>query len=194
MNALKALWTQLRDELSANHRLRLGAWSIAFILLLFLTLLQGDRLAAAYEGYVDSADRLAEVGRLVEGHDWSAAHDRERQRNAQLTAFFWQAQTRGLAEASLQAVLTQLLTGLEFRSIRVRPGVTQPVPDVPGLWRIQAQVNANYRQGAELKLLYALAHSEKKVIVDRLDIVRQNARVVLIVSAYFTGIAEADEG
>ena len=193
MNALKALWAQLREELSANHRLRLGAWSIAFILLLFLTLLQGERLAAAYDGYADSAGRLARAERLLEGHDWSAAHERERQRNAQLAASFWQAQTQGLAEASLQAALTQLLTRLKFGNVRIRSGVTQPVPDVPGLWQIQAQVNGSYRPGAELGLLYALAHADRKVIVDRLDIARQNRRMVLIVSAYFTGIAEAEE-
>ena len=190
MNALKALWRQLRAELSANHRLRLGVWGIAFTLLLFLTLLQGDRLVAAYEGYAGAADRLARAERLLEGHDWTAAKDLEQQRNAQLAAAFWRAETQGVAEASLQAALTQLLASLEFYNVRIRPGVSQPVPDVPGLWQIQAQVNAGYRKGAELQLLYALANSEKKIIVDRMDMVSQDAGLLLIVSAYFTGIAE----
>ena len=182
----------MRAELAANHRLRFGVWSIAFILLLFLILLQGDRLTAAYEGYAIAADRLARAERLLDGEDWAAAHEGERQRNAQLSAAFWRAQTPGLAEASLQGMLTGLLAKLEFHNVRIRSGVNQPVPDAPHLWQIQAQVNAGYRQGAELQLLYELANHPQKLSVDRLDIARQSSRMVLIVSAYFTGIAEAD--
>ena len=190
MKALLAAWKRVRAELAANSRLRLGAWSIAFILLLFLALLQRDRMAVAYDGYAAAADRMARAERLLGGHDWSAAFEAERQRNDRLAALFWRADTQGLAQASLQATLTEMLGQLEFRNARIRSGVSEPVPDAPGLWRIQAQVNANYRQGAELQLLHRLATHPKKLIVDRLDIVPQNTRLLLIVSAYFTGVAE----
>lgn len=192
MKALLAAWRRLRTELAANNRLRLGAWSIAFILLVFLALLQRDRMAVAYEGYAAAADRMARAQRILGGHDWSAAFAAERQRNERLTALFWRADTQGLAQASLQAALTEMLGRLEFRNPRIRSGVSEPVPEAPGLWRIQAQVNASYRQGAELQLLHQLATHPRKLTVDRLDIVPQNSRLLLIVSAYFTGVAEDD--
>lgn len=190
MKALLAAWERVYTEFGANNRLRLGAWSIAFILLLFLTLLQGERMVVAYDAYAVAADRMARAERLLRGRDWSAAFEAERQRNERLTELFWRADTQGLAQANLQAALTNMLNQLEVRNSRIRSGVSEPVPEAPGLWRIQAQVNVRYQQGAELQLLHQLATYPRKLIVDRLDIVPQNSRLLLIVSAYFTGIAE----
>ena len=188
MNGLKAAWQRLRSELAANLRLRLGAWAAAFIVLFYAVLVQGDRVGAAHEGYVDGADRFARAERLRGQGEWNELLAAERLRNEQLSVLFWEAETQGLAEASLQAALQDLLKPLEFRNMRIQSGVSQPVPDVPGLWQIQAQVNAGYRQGAELQLLHKIATHPRKLVVNRLDLVPQNRRLLMIVSAYFTGI------
>ena len=193
MNGLKAAWQRLRSELAANLRLRLGAWAVAFIVLFYTVLVQGDRVAAAYDGYAEGADRFARAERLRGQAEWSDLLAAERTRNEQLSVLFWEAETQGLAEASLQAALQDLLKPLEFRNMRIQSGVSQPVPDVPGLWQIQAQVNAGYRQGAELQLLHQIATHPRKLAVNRLDLVPQNSRLLLIVSAYFTGIPPASE-
>ena len=193
MNGLKAAWQRLRSELAANLRLRLGAWAVAFIVLFYTVLVQGDRVAVAYDGYAEGADRFARAERLRGQAEWSDLLAAERTRNEQLSVLFWEAETQGLAEASLQAALQDLLKPLEFRNMRIQSGVSQPVPDVPGLWQIQAQVNAGYRQGAELQLLHKIATHPRKLAVNRLDLVPQNSRLLLIVSAYFTGIPPASE-
>ena len=193
MNGLKAAWERVRSELAANLRLRLGAWAVAFIVLFYAVLVQGDRVAAAYDEYADGADRFARAERLRGQGEWSELLAAEQERNEQLSALFWEAETQGLAEASLQAALQELLRPLEFRNMRIQSGVSQPVPDVPGLWQIQAQVNAGYRQGAELQLLHKIATHPRKLVVNRLDLVPQNRRLLLIVSAYFTGIPPASE-
>ncbi|MCY3641553.1 MAG: hypothetical protein OXG51_13535 [Gammaproteobacteria bacterium] len=193
MNGLKAAWERVRSELAANLRLRLGAWAVAFIVLFYAVLVQGDRVAAAYDEYADGADRFARAERLRGQGEWSELLAAEQERNEQLSALFWEAETQGLAEASLQAALQELLRPLEFRNMRIQSGVSQPVPDVPGLWQIQAQVNAGYRQGAELQLLHKIATHPRKLVVNRLDLVPQNRRLLLIVSAYFTGIPTESE-
>jgi len=193
VNGLKAAWQRLRSELAANLRLRLGAWAVAFIVLFYAVLVQGDRVGTAYEGYVDDADRFARAERLRGQGEWSELLAAERLRNEQLSVLFWEAETQGLAEASLQAALQDLLKPLEFRNMRIQSGVSQPVPDVPGLWQIQAQVNAGYRQGAELQLLHKIATHPRKLVVNRLDLVPQNRRLLMIVSAYFTGIPAESE-
>ena len=193
MNGLKAAWQRLRSELAANLRLRLGAWAVAFIVLFYAVLVQGDRVGATYEGYVDGADRFARAERLRGQGEWSELLAAERLRNEQLSVLFWEAETQGLAEASLQAALQEVLKPLEFRNMRIQSGVSQPVPDVPGLWQIQAQVNAGYRQGAELQLLHKIATHPRKLVVNRLDLVPQNRRLLMIVSAYFTGIPTESE-
>ena len=193
MNGLKAAWQRVRSELAANLRLRLGAWAVAFIVLFYAVLVQGDRVGAAYDEYADGADRFARAERLRGQGEWSELLAAEQERNEQLSALFWEAETQGLAEASLQAALQELLRPLEFRNMRIQSGVSQPVPDVPGLWQIQAQVNAGYRQGAELQLLHKIATHPRKLVVNRLDLVPQNRRLLLIVSAYFTGIPPVSE-
>lgn len=193
MNGLKAAWQRVRSELAANLRLRLGAWAVAFIVLFYAVLVQGDRVGAAYDEYADGADRFARAERLRGQGEWSELLAAEQARNEQLSALFWEAETQGLAEASLQAALQEVLRPLEFRNMRIQSGVSQPVPDVPGLWQIQAQVNAGYRQGAELQLLHKIATHPRKLVVNRLDLVPQNRRLLLIVSAYFTGIPPASE-
>ena len=193
MNGLQAAWERARSELAANLRLRLGAWTVAFIVLFYAVLVQGDRVVAAFAGYTDSADRFARAERLRGQGEWTELLAAERLRNEQLSALFWEAETQGLAEASLQAALQELLGPLEFRNMRIQSGVSQPVPDVPGLWQIQAQVNAGYRQGAELQLLHKIATHPRKLVVNRLDLVPQNRRLLMIVSAYFTGIPNESE-
>ena len=193
MNGLKAVWERVRSELATNLRLRLGAWAVAFIVLFYAVLVQGDRVGAAYDEYADGADRFARAERLRGQGEWSELLAAEQDRNEQLSALFWEAETQGLAEASLQAALQELLRPLEFRNMRIQSGVSQPVPDVPGLWQIQAQVNAGYRQGAELQLLHKIATHPRKLVVNRLDLVPQNRRLLLIVSAYFTGIPPVSE-
>ena len=193
MNSLKAAWERARSELAANLRLRLGAWAAAFIVLIYVMLVQGDRVTAAYDGYAASADRFARAERLRGQGEWSELLATERLRNEQLSALFWEAETQGIAEASLQAALQDLLKPLEFRNARIQSGVSQPVPDVSGLWQIQAQVNAGYRQGAELQLLHKIATHPRKLVVNRLDLVPQNSRLLMIVSAYFTGIPTEPE-
>ena len=64
MNSLKAAWERVRSELAANLRLRLGAWAVAFIVLFYAVLVQGDRVAAAYDEYADGPDRFARAERL----------------------------------------------------------------------------------------------------------------------------------
>ena len=193
MSALQDLWMRLRTEASGNLRLRLGIWAIAFIVLLSFILMQEDWKLAAQDNYAAAEDRLARAERLLGQGDWTVALDQERKRNERLEAQFWRAETPGLAEASLQAALAQMLGGPEFSNVRIRPGTSQPVPDAPGLWRVQAQVNARYRGGIELQLMHTMATSPRKLNVDRLDMVRRNSRLVMIVSAYFTGIAEGEE-
>ena len=193
MNGLQAAWERARSELSANLRLRVGVWAVAFIVLFYTVLVQGDRVTAAYDEYAGGADRYARAERLRGQAQWSELLAAEQARNEQLGALFWEAETQGLAEASLQAALQELLKPLEFRNMRMQSGVSQPVPDVPDLWQIQAQVTAGYRQGAELQLLHKIATHPRKLVVNRLDLVPQNRRLLMIVSAYFTGIPAESE-
>ena len=195
MRALRRILGPVAAEIGANARLRWGIWLIAGILLAYGILVQSERLAAAHRDYGTEAARLARATALLEGRDWSALLEAERETHGELEATFWRAETEGLAQAKLQDALTGIIEGLDFRDVLMRSGVSQPVPDLPGIWRVQTRLDAAYRGRAELHALHAIATHPNKLVVDRLDLrrrQRQRSHMVLILSAYFVGV-EAEQ-
>ena len=195
MSALHQALRPLAAELAGNARLRWGVWLILGIVLLYCVLVQSDRVAAVHDEYAAEADRLAKAEILLQRQDWPELLEAERKTHRALKAVFWEAKTEGLAQAKLQGALTGAVEGLALRKPRIRSGVSQPVPDLPGIWRVQTRLDATYRQGVELQVLHALATHPKKLIVDRLELRqrgRRNSYLTLILSAYFVGV-EAEQ-
>ena len=191
MNALHRALRPVAAELAGNARLRWGAWLIAAILLFWCVLVQFDRVAAVHGEYAAEAGHLAKARSLVERQDWHERLEAEREKHERLEAALWEAKTEGLAQAKLQGALNEAVEGLDVANLRIRSGVSQPVPDVPGVWRVQTRLDAAYRSGVELQVLHALATHPKKMIVDRLDLRRRDRKdsyMTLILSAYFTGV------
>lgn len=194
MSTLTDAVERYRAELAENTRLRLGLWFVLLLAVLYGALLQSDRVDAAYDEYAVEADRLARVEATLTSGDWQEWLATEQQTNAQLAARLWRADTPGLAQANLQAALSQITDGLALRNQRIRPGVSQAVPDAPGIWRIQMQLNASYRRGDELEVMHRIATFPRKLTLDRLDLSRSNDRLRLIVSAYFLGVRAEESG
>ena len=188
MNALARLLQDFRAEFAVNARLRAGVWAIAAVVLFYLALVQSDRVTSTHDGYVAEAGRLVRAEALLQREDWPQLLETERAANQALEAAFWQADTQGLAQAQLQAALAGISGSLNLRDVRIQPGLMQPVPDVPGIWRVQAQFSAGHGSGAQLQVLHALATHPKKLVIDRLDMVRGRARLVVMLSAYFVGL------
>ena len=201
MKALRRALRPLAAELVGNARLRWGVWLIAGILLVYCILVQSDRVAAVHDEYAAEAGRLAKTRNLAERQDWRERLEAERDTYRKLEAALWEARTEGLAQAKLQGALNEVIDGLGLDKPRIRSGVSQPVPDLPGVWRVQTRLDAAYRSGVELQVLHALATYPKKMIVDRLDLRRRTQRdsyLTLILSAYFVGVeaepAQSGEG
>ena len=195
MSGLNDVFASFAAELAGNARLRWGVWLVLGILLFYCILVQSDRVAAVHDEYAAETGQLTKAEALLRRRDWPDLLEAERQTHRALTATFWQAETEGLAQAKLQAALTGMIEGLDLRNLRIRSGVSQPVPDLPGIWRVQTRLDAAYRPGVELQVLHAVATYPKKLVVDRLDLSRrgrQDSRLTLILSAYFVGV-EAQE-
>ena len=195
MSALNQALRPLAAELADNARLRWGVWLILGIVLLYCILVQSDRVAAVHDEYAAEADRLAKAEILLQRQDWPELLEAERKTHRALKAVFWEAKTDGLAQAKLQGALTGAVEGLALRKPRIRSGGSQPVPELPELWRVQARLDGGYRPELEPQILHALATYPKKLIVDRLDLRRRSRRdshVTLILSAYFVGV-EAEQ-
>ena len=194
-NLAARAFASLRKELAANPRLRAGAWAIAGILILQGLLMQGDRVEAAYAAYAASASQLARAEGLTQDADWPGLLAAERARAAALAERAWQAESPGLAQARLQAAVTEITEGLEFRNPIVQAGISRPVPEVDGLWQAQAQFSGIASPGAELEVIRAIAKWPRKLVIDRLHVRRRDSRLTVLLSAYFDGVqAPPEEG
>ena len=192
MKALLQLALRAREELAANPRLRLGVWVIAAILLFYwVAIVQPERRALAVDEYADTASRLASSERVMARRDeWPGLRAAAEESDQALQRSFWRADTEGLARAGLQETLEKIVADLDVRNVAIESGASRPVPEVEGLWQVQARLTANYSAGTELKLLHALATHPSKLVVDRMDLVRgRQPRVFLIVSAHFVDLS-----
>ena len=178
----------LREEFTTNIRVRLGVWFVLAMVFFYWILVRFDDLQAARAEYAGEIVRLERAQDARADEDWPLLLEVEQRAGAELTANFWQAETAGVAQARLLAALTDLAGEVDLRGARVQPGVIQPVANTLDVWRVQARLTARHRMGAELRLLHALATHPKKLIVDRLVISQTQARVNILVSAYFVGL------
>lgn len=191
MSALNRAIRSAAAELGDNARARWGIRLALAIALLWCILVQSDRLAAMHERYAAAAARLDKAEALLARQDWHELLDAERDLHRSLEATFPEAGTEGLAQAKLQAALAGMIEPLDLRGPHIRSGASEPAPDLPGIWRVQARLDATYRPGVELKLLHALATHPNKLVVDRLVLRQRDGRdsyMTLVLSAYFTGV------
>lgn len=193
MSALTQALARAKAELADKPRLRAGVWAIAGILLAYLLLAQAGRLTDAYQEYVLRADGLDRVAGVLSRTDWPQLLEAERQNQQALQEALWRAETPGQAQAQLQQAVRTMIDGLGLRDARILPGVTQPVPGLPGLARVQVELVGRYSGGAALKLLEAIAVNPAKLVVDRLVQRRDSGYLEVLLSAYFIGV-ELDDG
>ncbi len=192
MNAWRQALARMRTELERSPRLRLGVWLIAGLLLVLGLTAQSDRLSAAATAYAEETRLLAGAQTALARTDWPELLAAEQAIHSTLAARFWQAETEGLAQAQLQQALREVADRLNLRNTRIRAGLTRTVPDLPGVCQVQARFRSTYRGGDELRLLYALATYDRKLVADSLLLNDRNAVVTFIVSAYYIGLtAEA---
>ena len=188
MNAWRQALARLRTELDRSPRLRLGVWAIAGLLLVLGLTAQSDRLAAATTAYAEETRLLAGAQTALARTDWPELLAAEKTVHDTLAARFWQAETEGLAQAQLQQALREMGERLDLRNVRIRAGLTRAVPELPGVCQVQARFRSTYRDGDELRLLYALATFDRKLVADRLQLTDRTSAVTVIVSAYFIGL------
>ena len=182
-------------EFAASARLRWGVRLAVAIVLGYCILVQSERLAAVDRDYAAETARLAKAEALLRRRDWPELLEAERATHREVKSMFWPAKTEGLAQARLQAALAGIVEPLALRNPRIHSGVSQPVPHLPGIWRVQTRLNAAYSPGIELKALHALAAHPKKLIVERLELSRhdqRDSRLMLIVSAHFVGVGAGE--
>ena len=188
MTTLRESLARAKTELAEKPRLRTGVWLGAGIVLVYCLLAQTDRLADAYREHDRQTDGLVRLASVLSRSDWPQLLEEEQRNQQALQAALWRADTSGQAQAQLQQAIETMIDGLALHDSRIRPGVTQPVPELSGVVRVQVALVGRYRGVAALELLEAIAISPAKLVVDRLVLRRESGYLEVLLSAYFVGV------
>ena len=170
---------RLREELLGNPRLRWGLALIAALLVLYAILLLRDAGRNARATAASPQARIAAlVGSVGEAELWRARVERSRGLLAEYDGYVWRDATLAQAQAALQDLLTQKLSGAGLRAseFNVGGGIDAPgaAPQVAAaganaeLVKIRARVVFEYQRPALAMFVRGLQDGPRHVGLDRL--------------------------
>nr|WP_316640639.1 GspMb/PilO family protein [uncultured Roseateles sp.] len=183
-------WRQLRAEVAANPRLRLGLYLIAGTLWLWLLLLAQDQ-AVLWRAEADEAGaELERLKPLQAATQWPQRAEDARKHLEAARAMLWTAPSQGLAEAALQDNLRSWAdkAGLPVRELNVSAApATEATANVAGLVNLRARMVVDLNRIGLMSLLAEIGRSPKIMVVDtlRMRLVAQPARAELEVRVLY---------
>ena len=178
--------TPLAAQLRENVRLRWGLWAILVVLGLYFVLVLSDYRKEVSEKYLQRLSYLSKLERATREVQWPERVVAARALLTQLEGRLWQANTRGLAQATFQTWMTGQLRarGLSEHRLRVEPALD--VSGHPGLWQVTARVEDVFDKMQLEALLADFANNAQLTVVDGLEIkAERSPRFTLVVKAYF---------
>lgn len=183
---LPAQFQPLLAEWRANPRLQVAGWLILGILLLYFALVFSDLQDEMASEYRAAQQRLQKMQSLSGQSFWlQRARDAHTTRLA-LEAGLEQADTLGLAQASMQTWLQQILSGYGG-AVRISPGTPSRVKaSQDSLWRIPMTIAGTLPPRDVLTILQQL-ESRKQLITIESSLMNTGANptFTLTLQAYY---------
>jgi hypothetical protein len=178
------LLSQLRD----NFRLRLGLWLIAAIVAGYgLNFLEQQRQQLSAE-YRNAALHLQKLQSVANQQEWQARAAEMAANRTQIETRLWQANSKGLAQATLQTWLDQQINAAAIAAPRLK---VESAIEKDGLWQVSARLDGSFSRAALEKLLLLLWNHPQWIIVNSLELqATGNARFSLVASAYFQALPD----
>jgi type II secretory pathway component PulM len=174
-DAVLTPWAQLREQWRDSRLVRLGAWSVAALLSVYVLLAGFDWVDSLVERNRSQAAELIRLKALAKETEWP---ERRREATALKAAYdtaVWMDPDLALSEAGLQDWIrnvTQRL-GLKVREITlVRADASaKPSSSVPeGYVEVHARVSVELQRAPLFVLLAEMANQERRIVVERLSL------------------------
>lgn len=184
---------RMLQEWRGSRRLRLGALVVLGILGTHAALVLSDGLHAREEAFRRDAQLLGRLEEASREAGWPARAKAAEAALAQERHAIPPARSDGLAQAEMQAWLTDLAAYAGLSGSTVRVETSLPVPGQPGTWQVLARLDAQASPAAMPVLVRALTSALPWVRTERLEVGSgDNARVSLIVRGYYRQGDELD--
>lgn len=186
---LQPLLRQWREQ----RRLRLAAMMVALLLGLHLVLAVSDRRQAIQTTWRQDAQLYGRLVSASRDDQWPERLEQVRASRIALEASLPRSDSEGLAQAELQAWLSQQAQSAGIAAPRVQAQQAIAVPGRDELWQVIARLDAQVEPDALARLLNALAQARPWTQVERLDVRpgRGLRQLTLVVRAYSLRPADA---
>ena len=180
-------------EWRQSRRLRIGALVIVLVLGAHLILTLSDHRKERVEQYQRDAELLGRLQEASRESAWPERADSAEATLAEVRQSIPTARSDGLAQAEMQAWLSDLAAFAGLREPRIRVETSLAVPGQEGMWQVLARLDANVPEGRAQVLVRALTSALPWVSTERLELQSGSAsRVSLVVRGYFRQAAEGD--
>ncbi len=184
---------QMRIEWAGNPRLRIGAFLILAILVLYLVMVLSDWRAALHEEYQQRTLQLYKMEALAGKNEWLQRAENVQALDKALRSEIPKAATIGLAQAEVQTWMRQIMQAF---GPRMSSESHAPVPVVgePGLWRIPITIRGVISVQQLQEILRRIESADRLTVIDNMTVsmIREVPNVSLTAAAYYrVGTPEA---
>jgi len=176
---------RMQGEWSSNPRLRIGAWVILAILVLyaFMSLLDWRRTLA--DEYEAATVRLYKTAALAGQDHWLQRAQDARDLRRALEAQVPSAGTLGLAQAESQSWVQQLLRAYG-RDMSSQANAPVPVDAATGLWKVPITIRGALTPGQFVEMLRRIEGNDRLMVIERLSIDNQRRPIIdMTITAFY---------
>ncbi len=179
-------YQNILKELRSNVRLRLGVGLIVTILVGYSAILLDEYRQKLRTEHQALVKRLAQLEGVTQQTQWTQRASETRALLVELEDKLWRANSKGLAQANLQAWLDSQMKAAAITETRLTMESTVDSTKYANVWQVTAQINGNFTAASLDTLLLAFAKNPQWVIVDRLEVYRTKpAKFLVVVTAFF---------
>lgn len=174
-------------EFQQNLRLRIGSGIIIIILVTYVILELNDYRYRLQQDYHNTNTQLAQLQTVATQKQWLDRATEIQPLLTQLEARLWQANTKGLAQATFQKWFNEQVNLTKINKARLTVDPAIEVEHYTYLWQVTAQLEGQFESTKINNLLLAIAQNIQMTVTERFDILPSatNPRFTLIITAYF---------
>lgn len=179
-------WTKVRAEWRTNRRLRMVTLVALAVLVLHGLSGLDERTRGDMQRYAGDLELQARLDGLRVQDEWTARADEADAALGAMRERVPEVTGAGMAQAELQAWLTELAASNGLPDPRVRVEDTLDVPGHPELWQVLARLDGAIPQYGQGAFLRALSDALPWIQVERIEIGEGTpSRLSVVVRAYY---------
>lgn len=179
---------KVRAELRDSLRLRIAALLACWLLALYMAFSASDWREQQTKQFASALSRLEHVRLITAQEDWNERAASAQSQSDSLSGLIWQAETRGLAQATFQSWVSEQAQAVGVTLSKNDVLVSDEPDQETGLYIVNGRITGKFEPVAFHRLLSRIDGGDKVVVVDRVDVraVTDGGSFEIVFRAFFS--------